>query len=88
VHYAIRIAPAAERELRLLNKPTQRRILDRIEKLGASPRARGNEKLKGKGTPALYRARVGDYRIIYEIDDKVLVILVLKIGNRRDVYRS
>jgi mRNA interferase RelE/StbE len=44
--------------------------------------------LKGKGAGDLYRIRAGDFRIIYAIDDKLLIVLVLKVGNRRDVYRS
>jgi mRNA interferase RelE/StbE len=88
VPYAIRIAPAAERDIRKLNKQVQKRILDRIEALGAAPRARGVEKLKGTAAGVFYRARVGDYRIIYEIQDALLIVLVLKVGNRREVYRS
>ena len=85
--YKIRIAPAAERDIRRLSKQAQKRVFDRIEALGAAPRARGVEKLKGKGAALFYRARVGDYRIIYEIQYDLLIVLVLKVGNRREVYR-
>lgn len=86
--YTVRIAPAAEREIRKLTKPTQTRILDRIEALGTAPLPRGVEKLKGKGADhRFYRVRMGDFRIIYEIQDDLLIALVLKVGNRRDVYR-
>ena len=86
--YTIRIAPAAEREIQKLARQIQRRILDRIEELRTAPRTHGAEKLKGKGSDAFYRVRVGDYRIIYEIADEALTVLVVKVGNRRDVYRS
>lgn len=86
--YAIRIAPAAERDIRKLERQAKRRILDRIEVIRVHPRAGGAEKLKGKGAGDLYRIRAGDFRIIYAIDDKLLIVLVLKVGNRRDVYRS
>lgn len=84
--YAIWIAPAAERDIQKLSRSTQRRILDRIEELRTSPRLHA-EKLKGKGSGALYRVRVGDYRIIYEVEEQALKILVVKVGHRRDVYR-
>jgi mRNA interferase RelE/StbE len=86
VPYAIWIAPAAERDIQKLSRSTQRRILDRIEELRMSPRGNA-EKLKGKGSDALYRVRVGDYRIIYEVEEHALKILIVKVGNRRDVYR-
>jgi len=61
------------------------RLINRIESLADNPRPRGVETLIG-GNGAL-RVRVGTYRVIYEIRDAVLLVLVLKIGHRRDVYR-
>jgi mRNA interferase RelE/StbE len=61
-----------------------RRILDRLRELEDNPRPAGVKKLKGR--PA-WRVRVGDYRIIYEIHDRELQIIVITVGHRREVYR-
>ena len=63
----------------------QERIDSAIEALESDPRASGVKKLKSQRD--LYRIRVGDYRIIYEIQDAVLVVLIVKVGKRGDVYR-
>lgn len=57
----------------------------RIDALALDPRPRGCKKLQGDGD--LYRVRAGDFRIVYAVRDDVLIVLVVKIGNRRDVYR-
>jgi mRNA interferase RelE/StbE len=62
-----------------------KRILQRIRSLADDPRPAGCEKLPGQER---YRVRQGTYRIIYEIEDARLIVLVVKIGHRRDVYRS
>ncbi len=63
----------------------RKRIARRIEALATEPRPSGVKKLEGEKD--LYRIREGDFRIIYRIEDRILLILVLGIGNRRDVYR-
>jgi mRNA interferase RelE/StbE len=83
--YSIEFRPAAARDLRKLPRHEQRRVGARIDSLADNPRPAGVRQLAG--SEKFYRIRVGDYRIIYEILDKVLRILVLKIGHRRDVYR-
>lgn len=83
--YRIELSPAAVRDLADLDKPNQRRIATKIESLKDAPRPSGVEKLAGAND--LYRVRVGEYRIIYQIQDKVLLVLILKIGHRKDVYR-
>lgn len=83
--YSIQFRPHAERDLRKLAQPIQRRIAAAIDALAKNPRPPGAEKLSGGAE--YYRIRVGDYRILYEIEDAVLVILVIRIGHRRDVYR-
>jgi mRNA interferase RelE/StbE len=60
-------------------------MLKRIEALGDNPRPMGSEKLSGQER---YRVRQGVYRIVYEIQDEALVIIVVKVGHRRDVYRE
>jgi mRNA interferase RelE/StbE len=83
--YRIEFRPAAMRELAKLETSTRRRIAATLESLAQTPRPPGVEKLKGHDQR--YRVRCGDYRIIYEIEDRVLIILVLRIGHRRQVYR-
>jgi len=62
-----------------------RRFSREIDALAENPRPPGSLKLQGNDE--LYRVRVGDYRIIYQIQDRVLLVLVVEIGNRRDIYR-
>jgi mRNA interferase RelE/StbE len=83
--YRIEFRPAAMRDLAKLETSTRRRIAATLESLGTNPRPPGVEKLKGH--EHRYRVRCGDYRVIYEIEDRVLIILVLRIGHRRQVYR-
>jgi mRNA interferase RelE/StbE len=85
--YTVRISPAADREIRKLDRPVQRRILKRLDGLTIDPRPNGVEKLAGGDVPR-YRVRVGDFRIVYRIDDRVLTVLVLKVWDRKEVYRD
>jgi mRNA interferase RelE/StbE len=84
-HYAVQFKPSAARDLRGLTKGVQRRIVRKLEALAVPPRPNGVKKLDGENST--YRVRVGDYRIIYQIQDAILVVLVIHIGHRRDVYR-
>jgi mRNA interferase RelE/StbE len=83
--YSILLAPPAERQLKSLTEPAQKRIVKRLKSLRENPRPQGVKKLTGEED--LYRIREGDYRIIYTIQDKELIVLVVKIGNRKEVYR-
>jgi addiction module toxin, relE/stbE family len=83
--HRIEFSPAAVRQLRKLDGHAQRRIQAVVELLAQEPRPAGAKKLVGG--QGEWRVRTGNYRIIYEIDDGVLVILVLAVGHRRDVYR-
>jgi mRNA interferase RelE/StbE len=84
--YELLIKPSAGKELaKLGTKADRTRIVSAIQSLADEPRPQGVEKLSG--ADALYRVRVGDYRIIYEIRDDQLVVTVIKVGHRRDVYR-
>jgi mRNA interferase RelE/StbE len=85
VPHCILFAPAALRQFRKLPAAIQRRLSPHIDALADDPRPPGVVKLSGSAD--IYRVRVGDYRIVYEIQDVGLMILVLKIGNRRDVYK-
>jgi mRNA interferase RelE/StbE len=83
--YSILFAPPAERQLKALAEPIQKRIVKRLRTLKENPRPQGVKKLAGEEN--LYRIREGDYRIIYTIQDKELIVLVVKIGDRKGVYR-
>lgn len=83
--YRIDVRPAATRQLRKLPRPAQRRIQSAIDGLILNPRPVGSKKLKGR-QPA-YRIRVGDYRVIYEIHDDVLTVLVVRVASRNVVYQ-
>lgn len=83
--YEVRLKPSAERALRKLPTQVRSRIGGRLDALSGNPRPSGCEKLSGEDD--LYRVRVGDYRIVYQVADKVLVVLVVTIGHRDDVYR-
>ena len=82
--YEVEFLPSAVRALAKLDHAVQRRIARRIDRLAVDPRS-GAVKLRGADD--VWRVRVGDYRVLYSIEDKRLVILVIKIGHRRDVYR-
>ncbi len=84
--YRIEFAPKAERDFKALDKPIQSRLARRINSLAENPFPQGIRKLAGEDT--LYRLRVGDYRIIYQVQGKRLVILIVGIGHRADVYRG
>ena len=86
--WAIEYADTAKKQLRKLDRAAARRIVDFMDERVASsdnPRAMGKA-LKGP-LGDLWRYRVGDYRVICDIQDKVLTVLVLQVGNRREVYR-
>ncbi len=83
--YSIRFKPSAERQLKDLPEKERIRIARKIGDLAADPRLFGSEKLAGE--ESLYRIRSGDYRVIYQIQDKFLMILVVKIGHRKEIYR-
>ena len=71
--------------LRRLPRETQQRLVSAMRGLATNPRPLGVGKMQGGGN--LWRIRVGDYRIVYEIHDARVLILVLAIGHRKDIYR-
>lgn len=81
--YRVVILPAAERQLGRIDSGPRRRIDAAIWALAGDPRPHGCRKMSGSEE---YRIRVGDYRVLYEIEDAVLRVLVVKVGHRRDVY--
>lgn len=85
MRWRVVLTTRAERELVSYPPDLHRRIIRRLETLEGDPRPPGSRKLGGKAD--LWRIRVGDYRIVYRVEDAVLVVLVVRIGHRRDVYR-
>ena len=83
--YQIELRPAALRALRALPAKERQRLGQKIDELKNEPRAHGVEKLMGRENR--YRVRSGDYRIVYEIHDQVLLVVVLQVGHRREIYR-
>ena len=83
--YRLLIKPSAGKEIEAIPKQDRRRIVAKISSLSHDPRPSGCEKLSGHDQ---YRLRQGNYRILYEIQDHLdLVVVVVKVGHRRDVYR-
>ena len=82
--YSLFIKPSAAKEIEAVPKPDRRRIVAKIVSLSSDPRPPGCEKLSGHDQ---YRIRRGNYRILYEIHDLKLIVVVVKVGHRRDVYR-
>jgi len=83
--YRIQISATAERQLKRLRKDDQRRVVHVVKKLAGEPRPRGCRKLHGYDD--VYRVRVGVLRVIYAVEDDCLLLLVLKVGHRKAVYR-
>ena len=83
--YRVEVAEAAVRSLRKRDPTARRRVQAAIELLAEQPRPSGARKLVGGD--GLVRVRTGDYRIVYEIHDDVLVVLVVAVGHRREIYR-
>lgn len=83
--YRIEVAPAAVRQLRKLDPATRRRVQAAIELLAAQPRPSGAKKMAGGDGE--WRVRTGDCRVVYEVQDEVLLVLVVAVGHRRDFYQ-
>ena len=82
--HEVRLHPEAQRAFRRLHGPMRDRIVAAIDGLAVEPRPSGAVKLAGRGD---FRIRVGDYRIVYAVDDAERLVLVARIAHRRDVYR-
>ena len=84
-NYSIEVSATAEKQLRKLPQKDQISVLKRIQELSREPRPNRSRKLRGQDN--IFRVRVGNYRILYSIENKHLTIIILKVGHRRDVYR-
>ena len=83
--YSIEVSSTAERQIRRLSRNDQLRVLRAIQALSIDPRPPGCRKLAGHDD--VFRIRIGRYRVLYSIADQRLTIIVLKVGDRKDVYR-
>lgn len=83
--YRIDVSATAERQLRKLEPEARARIVDAIKNLASNPRPRGSRKLRGYED--VFRIRTGVFRIIYSIEVHRLLIIILKVGHRREIYR-
>lgn len=85
MRYRVEVRKSAAKEIRAIaRKQDRQRVVDRIAALADDPRPPGCTKLSGREA---YRIRQGDYRIVYTVEDDVLVVEMVKVGHRRDVYR-
>ena len=84
--YRIEVKRSAAKALKKIPKADRKRIAEKIDSLAESPP--NPESTKMKGSNPFHKVRVGDYRIVYEIQEDVLLILVVKIGHRKDIYRN
>jgi mRNA interferase RelE/StbE len=84
--YRIEFKRSASKVLKKISKPDRRRISEKIDSLANELLLPETTKMRGDNP--FHRIRVGDYRIIYEIQDEVLVILIVKAGHRKDIYRN
>ena len=84
--YRVLIKPSAAKEIEAVGqKDDRQQIVTRIRSLARDPRPFGSEKLSGRGD--LYRIRVGRYRVVYTVGDDELVVLIIRVGHRKNVYR-
>lgn len=84
--YTLRFKNSAAKEFRGLSKELRQRVGEAIDRLSLNPRPEGMVKLQGSDN--LYRIRIGDYRVVYTIDGKEKVILIMRVRHRRDVYQN
>ena len=84
--YRVEFRPAAARELRKLDRSARDRIATVVALLADEPRPPAAKMLTGDDAPRLWRVRTGDYRVIYSIEDDVLLVLVINVRHRREAY--
>jgi len=86
--YQIKIPERVIKKLNKASKKVRIKIIEKIDGLALNPRPLDCKKLQDNRRPPLYRIRTGDYRIVYTIQDEILLILILDVGHRKEVYRS
>jgi mRNA interferase RelE/StbE len=83
--YRIEVSATAERQIRKLPRSDQIRVVRVIQALSTDPRPPGCRKLSGQGDA--FRVRIGRYRVLYAVEDRRVVVIVLRVGDRKDIYR-
>jgi mRNA interferase RelE/StbE len=83
--YAVEFLPSAARQLATLDRSVQRRIARALDKVAAEPL--GSHSTKLRGSDDVWRVRVGDYRVLYQVHNDRLLILVVAVGHRASIYR-
>jgi len=86
VVYRLEYKSSVKRELRKLSRADRILIVNKIELLKTTPRPEGSAKLKGSRD--LFRIRHGDYRVVYQIKKNYLLIIIIRIGHRREIYKN
>ena len=84
MNYSLEILRSAQKQLSKINRKDQTRIIQAVRALSETPKPNGCKKLSGR---TAWRIRIGSYRVIYEIQNEKLIILVINIGHRKDIYR-
>lgn len=84
--WRVEFSAKAEKQFKALDRAVQRRLATEIDGLAENPRPYGAVKLAGE--EGIYRIRMGDYRVVYQVRDRFLLVLVVRVGHRKDVYRG
>lgn len=84
--YSVGLLRAARKQIEALQPSDRRRVARVIDALQDDPRPRGARLLSGRSRERIYRVRVGVMRVLYQVDDQQLVVLVIELGHRRDIY--
>ena len=82
--YRIEVTPRARKDLKALPTREKQRVAKQIDALKTDPRPTGCKKLQGRED--FYRIRAGNYRVVYQIEDEVLFILIVRVGDRKEIY--
>lgn len=85
--YKVELVPKVMKFLQTIPKTDKERIQEKLKQISENPRSEGVVKLTGK-TPEQYRIRQGDYRIVFSIHDHILVVEVIEVNHRKDIYRK
>jgi mRNA interferase RelE/StbE len=83
--YSVSFRRSAEKDMRKLASRIQDRVIEAVEKLAKAPRPLGCKKLSGSENA--YRIRIGEYRVIYTVDDVILIVAIERVRHRREIYR-
>ena len=86
MNYLLEYKSSVKKELRKLSQADRTAVVHKIELLKTEPRPEGSAKLKGSRD--LFRIRHGDYRVIYQIKKTILLIIIIRIGHRREIYKN